>query len=542
MRVSNGRGTTLARLRARLATAVVAMAMVAAACSGGGGGAADVGLQDEPARAAAQDLRVAVGDDPFNPTVPDVGLRLNGPNPGIFETLTTLTPAFGVAPGLATRWESPSPTVWRFTLRPDVFFHDGTPLNGPAAAAAINVLAERQTRPRGLEPGGARAAGDLAVEITLSMPNTRLPEQLAAPNMGLASPGTRPGVGDSAATTPTGTGPFAFVSYTPRSELKVKANERYWGQKPALATLTFRFGPPGDASRLLATRQVEVVGMVPYRYLAAVSGRTDRKVSSPAATAVYLLLNTGGIDEFTTLKDDNVRKAVVLALDRKALAEQGFAEHGDQSDTLIPPLVMGKDAAERVKPPARNVGEARTLLDQAGWGQGPDGMRSKDGRRLVLSVLLSRPADQERAVEVLRSQLTEAGIGLQVQDAPEGVFTQVRKSAFDLLLETRGQDDANPCSMCRLFSIRPGGQLDYASAVGGGPKADELFDRVFESPSVDTARRLAADMVNLVTAERMTAVSVAVLRTEWLVSPRVQSFDPAAFPGDQRWNTVWLSV
>ncbi|MDQ3642318.1 MAG: ABC transporter substrate-binding protein, partial [Actinomycetota bacterium] len=128
------------------------------------------------------------------------------------------------------------------------------------------------------------------------------------------------------------------------------------------------------------------------------------------------------------------------------------------------------DAHPELLRAARNVGEARTLLDQAGWGQGPDGMRSKDGRRLVLSVLLSRPADQERAVEVLRSQLTEAGIGLQVQDAPEGVFTQVRRSAFDLFLETRNQDDANPCGLCRLFSIRPGGQLDYAAAVGGGPR------------------------------------------------------------------------
>jgi len=528
-------------LRVRLAAAVLALAVVAAGCSADGDGP-DVGLGDEPPRAAVQDLRVAVGDDPFDPAVPDVGLRLNGPNPGIFETLTTLTPAFGVAPGLATRWESPSPTVWRFTLRSRVSFHDGAPLDGTTAAAAVNVLAERRTRPRGLEPGGARAAGELAVEITLSMPNARLPEQLAAPNMALAAPGTRPGIGDSPASTPTGTGPFTFVSYTPGSKLEVRANERYWGEKPALRTLTFRFGPPSDASRLLATRQVEVVGMVPYRDLAAVSGRTDRKVSSPPGTAVYLLLNTGGIDQFATLKDDDVRKAVVLALDRRALAEQGFADHGDQNDTLIPPVVMGEDAAERVKPLSRDVPGARTLLDRAGWAQGPDGMRSKDGRGLVLSILLSRLTDQQRAVELLRSQLTEVGIGLQVQDGPESPFTTVRQSAFDLLLEARAQDDGNPCALCRLFSIRPGGQLDYAAAVGGGAKADELFDRVFEAPSVDTARRLAADMVNLVTVERVTAASIAVLRTEWLVSPRVQSFDPAPSPGGQRWDTVWLSV
>lgn len=535
----------MVRLRARVVTAILALAVVAGGCAGDDDAQSDAGLADEQPRAAVQDLRVAVGEDPFNPAVPDVGLRQNGPNPGIFETLTALTPAFGVAPGLATRWESPSPTVWRFTLRPEVFFHDGTPLNGPAAAAALNVLAERQTRPRGLEPGGATAAGDLGVEISLSTPNARLPEQLAAPNMGLASPGTQPGVGDSPATTPTGTGPFTFVSYTPKSELKVKANERYWGEKPALSTLTFRFGPPADASRLLATRQVEAVGMVPYRNLAAVSGRTDRKVASPAATAVYLLLNAGGIGEFATLKDDNVRRAVAFTIDRRAVAEQGFMEHGDESDTVIPPLVMGSDAADRVKPPPRNVSEARTLLDRAGWGQGADGVRTKDGRPLVLSLLLARPADQERAVEVLRAQLAEAGIGLRVQDAPEGVFTRVRQSAFDLFLDVRAQDDANPCGLCRFFSVRGASDqasLAIAEASGGGARADELIARVFEAPSVDTTRRLAADMVNLVTTDRVTAVSIAVLRAEWLVSPRVQSFEAAAFPGNQRWDKVWLSV
>jgi len=430
-------------------------------------------------------------------------------------------------------------------LRPEVVFHDGTPLDATAAAAALNALAERRTRPRGLDPGGARAVGEMAVEVALSLPNARLAEQLAAPHMGLASPGTVPGIGDSPATTPTGTGPFAFVSYTPDAELEVEANERYWGGKPALRTLTFRFGPPDDASRLLATRQVEVVGMVPYRNLAAVSGRTDRRVSSPAGTAVYLLLNTAGIGEFTTLKDDNVRKAVALTLDRQALADGGFAEHGDDSDTLIPPLVLGADAAERVDPLARDVVEARRLLEQSGWGPGPNGVRAKDGAPLTLSLLLSRPADQERVVGVLRSQLAEAGIGLTVQDPPEGAFARVRQSAFDLFLDARPQDDANPCALCRFFSVRAAtdqASLAVAQAAGGGARADELMDRVFQAPSVDTVRRLAADMVNLVTTERVTAASLAVLRTEWLVSPRVQSFEPAPFPGGQRWDTVWLSV
>ena len=101
---------------------------------------------------------------------------------------------------------------------------------------------------------------------------------------------------------------------------------------------------------------------------------------------------------------------------------------------------------------------------------------------------------------------------------------------------------ANPCALCRFFSIRPGGQLAFASAAGGGAKADELYDRSYTSPSVDTARRAAADIMNVVVAERFTAVPLASVRTEWLASPRVRGFEPAALGGDQRWDTVWLTV
>jgi hypothetical protein len=119
---------------------------------------------------------------------------------------------------------------------------------------------------------------------------------------------------------------------------------------------------------------------------------------------------------------------------------------------------------------------------------------------------------------------------------------RLNQATFDLFLETRFQDDANPCTLCRFFSIRPGGQLEVAGAVGGGPAADALFDRAFAAPSLDSARRLTAELMELVTGDRAVAVPLASLRSAWLVSPRVQGFDPAPLPGAQRWERVYLSV
>ena len=479
-----------------------------------------------------------------NPPANDIGIRTTGPNPGIFETLTRLSPTYGVEAALAGRWESPNPKTWKFFLRKNVTFHNGTPVDAEAVVAALEGFAARQTRPRGLDRGVARATAPDVVELNLPVDNARLAEQLAAPNMAIPAPGTRPGAGDTPETTPTGTGPFMFVSYTKGSELKMKANESYWNGPTELKSLTFRFGAERDASRLLATRQVEIAGMVGYGNLASVSGRTDRNVQSRPGQAVYLLLNTGGIDEWTTLKDENLRRALAHTIDRKEVTKAGWEDHGEDNDTLIPEIVLGTDAADRVRPPPLNRNEAMKLLDGAGFLPTlPNGMRAKDGRPLVLNLLLSRPSDQQKAADAIKAQFAEVGVGVQIQDpGADSPFTKVNNAQFDLFLDVRAQDDANPCALCRFFTIRPGGQLAYSASVGGGPKVDEAYDRIFASPSIDTARRTAADIMQVVTAERVTAISIASLRTEWLVSPRVRGFDPAVLTGDQRWESVFLTV
>jgi peptide/nickel transport system substrate-binding protein len=521
---------------------IIVIALVVGGCAGSTRPA-----PAEAPRADVQDLRVAVGEDPFlrgNPPAANVGLLARGPNPGIFETLTRLTASFGVAPGLAVRWQSLSSTRWRFVLRQGVTFHDGRPFDARAVVAMLETLAGRQSPPRGLDPGSATATGPDVVEIALSSPNLRLPEQLANPSTAIQAPGTQAGTGQDAATTPTGTGPFRFDAYRSGWELRVRANRHYWGGSPQLTSVTFHFGPETDASRLLAVRQVDAVGLVAHRALASVSGRTDRVVASPPARSSYLVVNVGGVHPWDTLKEDAVRRAVAAALNRGSVTSAGWPEHGELIDSVVPPVVLGA-SGDQVRPPAHDPDGARALLDRAGWAVGPDGVRVRDGKRLVLSLLLSLPGDQDRAVSPIRSQLARVGISVELADAgpePFAAYARVNQAAFDLLLDTRLQDDANPCALCRFFSVRPGGQLTFAGAVGAGPRVDEAFDRLFEAPSVETARRITAEIMQEVVAERVVAIPLVALPSVWVVSPRLRGFEPAAVPGAQRWDQAWLSA
>ncbi len=534
----------------------VVVALAAAACTS----AQPAPPSSEPAaRAEKQDLRVAVGGDPFlggTPPAPDLGLAGDALNPGIFETLTTVTPSFGLRAGLAVRWEAESATRWRFELRPGVRFHDGTPMTAAAVVETLRAVVagfessesgnvpRRQWLPRGLAPESATADGEHVVRVELTEANLRLAEQLANPSMAVMAPGTRAGDGTRPDQTPTGTGPFRFDSYVPDTELRVSANDDYWEGPPQLTSITFRFGPEEDASRLLATGEVDLVGQIPSSVLAKVSGRTERAVASSPARAVYLLFNRGGVGEWSTLRDDDLRRALALALDRPRLGRAGWPDHAEPNDSLIPSAVLN-EAGEEVVPLGHDPLGASALLDRAGWSLGADGVRSRDGAPLTLSLLTREPDLVPMAVvEAMRAQLAEVGVTLEVGPAePEGPppLQLVNAATFDLFLDVVPQDDANPCALCRYFSIRPGGQLAVAGVAGAGPQGDALFDQVHRAPSLDAARRVAAELMSVVVADEVVALPLVALGNPWLVSSRVQGFDPAELAGSQRWESVYLT-
>lgn len=497
--------------------------------------------QGSARRAAAQDLLVLAGEDPFQrgePPPANVGLLAGAPGAGIFETITRLTTGFGVAPGLARRWEMTSPTTWRFVLRRGVRFHNGARFDAAAVVATLEVAARRQNRPRGLEPGAARAVAPDKVDVSLSVPNMRLPEQLANPALGVLAPGTQAGAGGEPATTPTGTGPFRFAGYTPGAELRVVAHGRYWGRRPMLSSVTIRFGPHDPATAAGAVRLLaQGVG-------ATEPAPGERRVVARPDRSVHLLLNVGGIGEWATLKEDAIRRAVTVALDRAALTREAWPNHGEPNETLVPPVVLG-DAGLRVAPPEHDQDAAGTILDAAGWLPGPGAVRQRDGRRLSLSLLLSRPVEQAVAAGAIEAQLARVGIAVERQETgaePFAAFARVNQAAFDLFLDVRLQEDANPCALCRIFAIGPGAQLTVAGAVGAGPAADALFEQAYTTPSADATRRLAADLMHVVTAERMVAVPLASLARVWLVPAKVVGFEAAAVPGAQRWDELWIAA
>jgi peptide/nickel transport system substrate-binding protein len=122
------------------------------------------------------------------------------------------------------------------------------------------------------------------------------------------------------------------------------------------------------------------------------------------------------------LADRRVRRALLYAIDRKALTEQLFAGRQPVADSNVNPLdwVHADDIPKYAFDPAK----AAALLNEAGWGQRRAGVRhDKKGNPLRLEIMTTAGNRSRELVEqVLQSQWKAAGIDVRIRNEQARVF------------------------------------------------------------------------------------------------------------------------
>ncbi|HET6264529.1 MAG TPA: ABC transporter substrate-binding protein, partial [Usitatibacter sp.] len=104
----------------------------------------------------------------------------NNLNDSIFERLTVRDRTLALVPSLATSWEARSPTVWRFYLRKEVKFHDGSPFTADDVVFSIEraQLPSSNFKVFATPLGRARAIDRHTVEIETPFPSPMLLENV----------------------------------------------------------------------------------------------------------------------------------------------------------------------------------------------------------------------------------------------------------------------------------------------------------------------------------------------------------------------------
>ncbi len=359
----------------------------------------------------------------------------------IYNRLVRLDYNFAPQPELAESWEiSGDGLKYTFRLREDVKWHDGTPFTAQDVEFTFREMTcELHNRAKTWCPRVAsfQADGDHTFIINMKEPFAPLMTILGDYNSGTL---IRPkhvweaGVDNDnpqLLEPKVGTGPFKFSQWTRGSHIELVRNEDYFEPGlPYLDRVLVQF-LPDEAGRLTAIENGDIdmihSYILPYE-------RVDQFRQDPRFQVIEHGNEATGTNENLLMNHDNqylkhksVRQAVATALDKAEIAEAAMFGASKPAHAHIASGVKWVYFPEYDY--KQDVARSNEMLDAAGFP------RDADGTRFTLRLYWAfGRAFEGRAAEVIRSQLREVGINIEIQsfDRPafiENVFT---KRDFDM--------------------------------------------------------------------------------------------------------------
>ena len=308
----------------RLGAVLATLAVVVAACSsgkssGGGGGATTVPAKLTPKPGGTTIMATEAEIDGFDPTQNRWDATGYMYANTVFDPLAALAPDGTAHPFLA---QSITPnadsTVWTITMRPNIKFSDGEPLNADAVLTNLKgQLASFLTSKVLSDVKSVAKVDDMTVAVNMKAPWVPFPQILAgqigyiaAPKQ-LADPKTAP-------RNPIGTGPFIFKEWVPGNHFTAVKNPNYW--RPGLPYLdSIQFRPITDfqaRENSLKAGTIDIFHTTDVQTI--LDFRGDKSFNSYEQTVGrveedFQMINTSK----PPVDDIRIRQALAYALDRQ---------------------------------------------------------------------------------------------------------------------------------------------------------------------------------------------------------------------------------
>ena len=533
-----------------------------AACSSGGSAGrgasgssspgAGTAAAGTPRRGGALTVGIDAETNGLNPVASDFTSPAVYYARAVFDTLTIQASDGSVKPYLA-RSVAPNASydVWNITLRPGVFFHDGTPLDADALVAYLNQVIASPTYSVTLQKliRSVSKTGDLSVSLKMGQPWVAFDAYLSGGTGGAAQLGFIPSpkmlADPNGANHPVGTGPFVFKQWDTNVQFVVTRNPHYWRPGlPYLDQITFKPIPDETARvQTLDAGGVDLIQTAAYDTIASLVGQTKYAVLSNIHGDVgepsqnFVMLNT----QVAPLDDVRVRQALAYATDQRRLSQLTEANLVQPSTG---PFEPGNPWYAPTGYPSFDLAKAQALVKAYQAEKGP-----------ISFPLITAGTSQLNQMQVLQQMWKQAGITVSSISTPTNTAQISSILIGDYAATSWGQFSAPDPDMNYPFwsatTVAPLKKFAVNFSRNADPQIEAALQVGRTNPDAgarvrayqEVARRLAADVPYIWTGRALGAV--AARRnvdgyTAGLTLP--EGGRAAALNGSNIWLTeTWLS-
>lgn len=391
----------------------------------------------------------------------------------VFDTLVEPDADLEMRPALAESWSvSPNQLTWTFHLRRGVTFHDGSQFTANDVVYSYRrIIDEKLTNADKFSAVTDVSAQDPAtVVIRVKQPTPNLLTNLGG-FKGMAIVSRRNVESGQIATHPVGTGPFSFVGQKSGDSITLKANPSYWGGRPKVSGVTFRFiSEPSTALSALQAGEIDWTDSIPPQRVAQL--RDDDSIDlavTPSNDYWYLALN----EARKPWSDVRVRQAIAYGVDRDAIAKATSYGTAAVNELAIP---RGNPWYTDYHRYSYDLDKAKSLMNEAGVS----------GATLDMLVTSEYP-ETVTAAQVIADNL-----------APLGITVNIRTVDFATWLDEQNNGHFDMLMMGWLGNIDPD-DFYYAQHHTDGTSNAQKFsnpevDRLLDAGRVETNRERRGEL------------------------------------------------
>ncbi|MBN7804365.1 ABC transporter substrate-binding protein [Agrobacterium rosae] len=449
----------------------------------------------------------------------------------IYDSLIKSGNNLELEPGLATSWTAIDDSTWEFKLRPGVKFHDGSDFT----ADDVKFSIERIPRVAGPNPTtiyvrrvkGVEIVDPLTIRVKTDGPAPNLPNDfirlfvvshIAAKDYSDSAEKASEGFNSGKAAI--GTGPYKFVSWTPKEQLVLERFDGYWGGKEPWDKV-IRKELPNDAARVaqLKAGQVDLIARIPASDVPTLE--QDSKLTIVRQDSVYLFniafdfrdkspqisAKDGSPLPKNPFTDPKVRQAFDLAIDRETITEIAMEGMGTVQSQLVTPNIFGYNPD--VKPTKSDVDKAKALLAEAGY---------PDGFKVTFSFTNDRLPGDKDAGTTIAQMLTAIGIQVEANAQPGAVYFPANtRGDYSLTMSGWGTltGEANYTLSSLVHTNEPAKKLGAFNIRGySNPELDKLIEQAGVEMDAGKREQYLKDANAIVASDRPN-LSIASIISAW---------------------------